>query len=71
MSVAACRSLGGLRIAPQSEEYGEARLAEFLRNHLDLFQDSLVQALITDVLNFCDAAKPGDDMTLMLVSRQV
>ncbi len=51
------------------EEYGETRLAEFLRDHLDLRQDQLIEGLIAEVLNFCGSVKPSDDMTLMLVSR--
>jgi serine phosphatase RsbU (regulator of sigma subunit) len=51
------------------EEYGETRLAEFLRNHLDLTHEKLIQNLISDVLAFCGSAKPSDDMTLMLISR--
>lgn len=51
------------------EEYGETRLAEFLRDHPDLRQDQLVQGLVSAVLRFCGGVKPSDDMTLMLVSR--
>ena len=55
---------------PKGEEYGEARLGEFLQNHMNLTQSQLIQELIDDVLAFCGDARPSDDMTLMSIGRQ-
>ncbi len=51
------------------EEYGEGRMVEFLRNHTGLDKEEFIHALIEDVLRFCGDARPGDDMTALLISR--
>ena len=54
----------------KDEEYGEARLISFLRQQASLPAEELIQLLVTNVLEFCDPAKPHDDMTLMAVVRE-
>jgi sigma-B regulation protein RsbU (phosphoserine phosphatase) len=54
---------------PRDEEYGEERLADFLRKNAALSQDELVVRMIRDVLTYCDSARPSDDMTIMSVER--
>ena len=51
------------------EEYGEETLIAFLRAHRNLAPDLLIDGLIADVLRFCGAARPGDDITLMSICR--
>lgn len=55
---------------PAEEEYGEARLGSFLRNHFALPQETLIQSLVEDVLAFCGDSRPHDDITLMSVERK-
>lgn len=52
------------------EEYGEERLKAFLRAHEDLAPGPLIDGLISDVIGFCGAARPSDDITVMSISRQ-
>lgn len=54
----------------KDEEYGEARLISFLRQQASLPAEELIQLLVKNVLEFCDPAKPHDDMTLMAVVRE-
>jgi len=54
---------------PKEEEYGEERLTNFLRGSEEPDQDKLIDAIIQDVLKFCDPCRPTDDMTLMIASR--
>jgi sigma-B regulation protein RsbU (phosphoserine phosphatase) len=53
---------------PKDEEYGEARLEAFLAARRAT-TEGLVDAVVQDVLGFCGAVRPHDDMTLMLVAR--
>ncbi|HYK90965.1 MAG TPA: PP2C family protein-serine/threonine phosphatase [Acidobacteriota bacterium] len=53
----------------KDEEYGEARLTDFLQRNAALSSDELIKAIVGDVLKFCGAARPGDDMTLMAITR--
>jgi sigma-B regulation protein RsbU (phosphoserine phosphatase) len=54
---------------PADEEYGEERLADYLR--VGQFRDhrELVEGVREDVLAFCGAARPRDDMTLLVLAR--
>jgi phosphoserine phosphatase RsbU/P len=52
------------------QEYGEERLGAFLQNQSASSEEELISGIVRDVLSFCDAASPGDDMTLMCVSRR-
>jgi len=49
-------------------EYGEERLAAFLFAHHHLADRELIEGVREDVLAFCGAARPKDDMTLMVVA---
>ncbi len=55
---------------PREEEYGEERVASFLRRSHKLGNDDLLAALRNDVLAFCETARPRDDMTLMVIARE-
>jgi sigma-B regulation protein RsbU (phosphoserine phosphatase) len=52
------------------EEYGEARLEEFLQRNRGLPREKFIQTLIRDVLQFCGPVRPGDDMTIVVVDRK-
>jgi sigma-B regulation protein RsbU (phosphoserine phosphatase) len=52
----------------KDEEYGESRLTAFIRANQKLGSAELIKALVADVLKFCGAAHPTDDMTLMSVT---
>jgi sigma-B regulation protein RsbU (phosphoserine phosphatase) len=52
----------------KEEEYGEERMEAFLQKNNHLGDQELIQALVTDVLAFCEGSRPGDDMTLMCIS---
>jgi sigma-B regulation protein RsbU (phosphoserine phosphatase) len=54
----------------RENEYGEERLASYLRRHPDLAPAELIRGIVEDVLAFCDNARPGDDITLMSITRQ-
>jgi serine phosphatase RsbU (regulator of sigma subunit) len=54
----------------KDEEYGEERLSASLARARDVPPSTVVERLIADVLSFCGAVPPHDDMTLMLLSRQ-
>jgi sigma-B regulation protein RsbU (phosphoserine phosphatase) len=51
------------------EEYGEARLTAFLQAQSQISSRDLIDRLVSDVLAFCEPAKPHDDMTLMFIAR--
>jgi serine phosphatase RsbU (regulator of sigma subunit) len=53
------------------EAYGEERLTESFVRARTLPSSVVVERLITDVLSFCGSVQPQDDMTLMLVGREV
>lgn len=53
----------------RDEEYGEQRLAAYLEIHRGATLKELVAGLIENVLAFCGAERPRDDMTLMAVGR--
>jgi hypothetical protein len=55
---------------PRDEEYGEARIEAFLKANHSLPHDALIDGLIQDVLSFCAGSRPGDDMTLMSITRR-
>ncbi len=55
----------------RDEEYGDARLADFLSRHTNLQPQALLKSITEDVVSFCASAKPADDMTLMLVTRRL
>jgi sigma-B regulation protein RsbU (phosphoserine phosphatase) len=54
---------------PKGEEYGEEKIATFLSKQKDRPAKTLIQELLKDVLQHCGSARPTDDMTLMVVSR--
>jgi len=54
---------------PQDREYGEDRLQGLLVSNHRLRSPELIDAVREDVLAFCGAARPRDDMTMMLVER--
>ena len=54
---------------PRDEEYGEERLASFLRGHSRSLPADLINGLVEDALAFCGAARPTDDITMMLITR--
>jgi sigma-B regulation protein RsbU (phosphoserine phosphatase) len=51
------------------QEFGEERLEALLQTQTTLNEEALIFGVVTDVLAFCEPARPGDDMTLMCVSR--
>jgi sigma-B regulation protein RsbU (phosphoserine phosphatase) len=51
-------------------EYGEARLQGVLEGHRHLADPDLLQKVQADVLVHCGAAKPHDDMTLLVLARR-
>jgi sigma-B regulation protein RsbU (phosphoserine phosphatase) len=53
----------------RDEEYGEARVQAWLREHRSHDGRELVEGLIDDVVRFASPVRPRDDMTLMTVSR--
>jgi phosphoserine phosphatase RsbU/P len=53
----------------RDEEYGEARVLAWLREHRGDDGRALVEGLIDDVVRFASPVRPRDDMTLMTVSR--
>lgn len=54
---------------PADEEFGEDRLERLLTEKRDSLPTHLLQTITGGVLAFCGKAKPGDDMTMMVVSR--
>ena len=52
------------------QEYGEERLAGLLARSRELDDEALIEAVKADVLTFCGAVRPRDDMTLMMVTRE-
>jgi sigma-B regulation protein RsbU (phosphoserine phosphatase) len=53
----------------RDEEYGEARVLAWLREHRAYDGRALIEGLIDDVVRFASPVRPRDDMTLMAVSR--
>ncbi len=53
----------------KEQEYGEQRLTSFLQRNSKMPSDELIKALVADVVKFCGAERPGDDMTLVAISR--
>ncbi|HVR71929.1 MAG TPA: PP2C family protein-serine/threonine phosphatase [Vicinamibacteria bacterium] len=51
-------------------EYGEARLQALLEGHRHLADPELLKKVQADVLVHCGAAKPHDDMTLLVLARR-
>jgi serine phosphatase RsbU (regulator of sigma subunit) len=51
------------------EEFGEGRLEAYLDANRSLGSDPLIQGLVRDVLAFCGAERPRDDITLVAVDR--
>ena len=50
-------------------EYGEARLTAFAAARREVDALALVDGLVAEVLAFCGAARPADDMTILCVER--
>jgi sigma-B regulation protein RsbU (phosphoserine phosphatase) len=55
----------------RDNEYGEDRLLAFLTRSADLGHRELIEAVRTDVLAFCDTMSPHDDMTLLVLARDI
>jgi serine phosphatase RsbU (regulator of sigma subunit) len=53
--------------SPEGEEYGEERMEAFLRSHRDLAPGDFVNALISDVESFTNAARLADDVTVVVI----
>jgi sigma-B regulation protein RsbU (phosphoserine phosphatase) len=53
----------------RDEEYGDARVEAWLRDHRSYDGRALIEGLIDDVVRFASPVRPRDDMTLMSVSR--
>ncbi len=53
----------------KEEEYGEERLAQFLRRQARLPSPELIRGIVDEVLEFCGSAFPTDDITLMAIHR--
>jgi sigma-B regulation protein RsbU (phosphoserine phosphatase) len=53
--------------SPEGEEYGEERLEAFLREHRALAPGDLVNALISEVESFTNAAQLADDVTVVVI----
>jgi serine phosphatase RsbU (regulator of sigma subunit) len=51
------------------DEYGEERLASFLRENRSMDPEHLVDALIRTVREFSKDGKPGDDVTVAVIRR--
>ena len=54
---------------PADEEYGDVRLEAYVRDRRGEAGRQLLDGIVADVLRFCDAARPHDDMTLMCLDR--
>ena len=55
---------------PSEEEYGDERLEVVLERHRRSSEKELIEGLVEDVLSFCDSARPRDDMSLLILSRE-
>ncbi len=55
---------------PGEEEYGEARIEALLEKHRRSSERALIEALVEDVLTFCGSARPRDDISLLVLSRE-
>ena len=51
------------------DEFGEERLASFLREHRTMDPERLVESLIRAVHDFASEGKPGDDITVAVIRR--
>ena len=54
---------------PRDDPYGEDRLTAFLESRRALSNEDLLRVLTAEVLAYCDASRPNDDMTALVVSR--
>jgi serine phosphatase RsbU (regulator of sigma subunit) len=54
----------------EAEEYGDARLAEKVREHSGLAAQEIRDRIFEDVFAFSGCAEAGDDMTLVVVKRE-
>jgi serine phosphatase RsbU (regulator of sigma subunit) len=54
----------------RDEEYGEERLASFLKRSENLPPTELIKGVVDEVMKFCGSIWPKDDMTLMSVLRR-
>jgi serine phosphatase RsbU (regulator of sigma subunit) len=54
----------------EAEEYGDARLAERVREHSGLTAMEIRDKIFEDVFAFSGCAEAGDDMTLVIVKRE-
>ena len=52
--------------SPAGEEFGEARLAETLREHRDKEATAIVDAILDRINEWSDGAPPADDVTLVV-----
>jgi phosphoserine phosphatase len=55
---------------PAGEQFGEERVAEFVRRHARVPLADLVQRLHAEVERFTQGAPQADDLTAILVRRQ-
>jgi serine phosphatase RsbU (regulator of sigma subunit) len=55
----------------REEEYGEERVRSYLEQHRGRGHQELVDGLVRDALAFCGVARPRDDMTLMVLAREL
>jgi serine phosphatase RsbU (regulator of sigma subunit) len=53
----------------RDQEFGEERLSAWIEANRDEPGRRLLDGVIAEVLHFCGAARPRDDMTLMSVAR--
>jgi serine phosphatase RsbU (regulator of sigma subunit) len=53
----------------RDDEFGEERLASFLREHRTMDPERLVESLIRAVHEFSSEGKPGDDVTVAVIRR--
>jgi sigma-B regulation protein RsbU (phosphoserine phosphatase) len=53
----------------EDDEYGEERLAAFLKEHRNTDPEILVESLIRAVFEFSKDGKPGDDVTVAVIRR--
>jgi sigma-B regulation protein RsbU (phosphoserine phosphatase) len=54
---------------PADQEFGEARLLAWLEAHREEPGRRLIDGVVAEVLEYCGAARPRDDMTLMCLTR--
>jgi sigma-B regulation protein RsbU (phosphoserine phosphatase) len=56
--------------SPSDVDYGEPRLEAYLAAGRGAGDQELIEGVRADVIAFCGAAPPRDDMTMMVVSRR-